>query len=347
MRTRISTLACSLVLALLLPLSSRLSAEDKQFELAQPQMGTVARVICEGRDQKKATKALRAAQLRISELNKVLSDYDARSELSRLGASSPHKRPVSVSKELFEVLTRSRDLSLRTKGAFDITVGPLTKLWRRARRQEKLPDPQRLNMARRSVGYDHILLNKSKQTVQLDAPGMRLDVGGIGKGYAADEALAVLRKMGFSKAMVEIGGDMALGDAPAGTAGWRVAIAPLKPKAPPSQIMRLKNCGVATSGDVWQYVEIGGKRYSHILNPSSGLGLTRRSSATVIARDGCSADALASAVSVMGPMSAVAWTNEQEGVETFMVYETAGAVKTAQSANFSRLLEKPPTARSQ
>ncbi len=150
------------------------------------------------------------------------------------------------------------------------------------------------------VGYQHLQLDAAGRTAKLSAAGTRLDFGGVAVGFAVDEALAVLKQHGLTRVLVNGSGDMAVGDPPPGEAGWRIGVAPLEADQPPSRLLRLAHCGVSTSGDVWQHVEIGGRRYSHIVDPRTGIGLTTRSTVTVIARDGMAADALATAVSVMG-----------------------------------------------
>ena len=128
-------------------------------------------------------------------------------------------------------------------------------------------------------------LDKVARTCTLTKPKMKLDLGGIAKGYAADQALAVLKSQGVVSALVDASGDLAIGAAPPGQQGWKIGIAPLEAGSPPSRFLMLAECGVATSGDAWQFVEIDGHRYSHIIDPHTGIGLTTRSSVTVIAPD--------------------------------------------------------------
>ena len=272
----------------------------QRYKFEQIQMGVPFKIALYARDKTTANKAATAAFARIAQLNAIMSDYDSNSELMRLCRLSGPGKPVKVSRELQHVLVRSLALSKQTGGAFDVTVGPLTKLWRRAHRQKKLPDPKRLAAARQLVGHRLVRIDQRAGTAELLKQGMRLDLGGIAKGYAADEALAVLRLHGISRALIDGSGDIVVGDPPPGQHGWRIGIAPLKPNGPPSRFVHLKNTSIATSGDAFQYVEIGGKRYSHIIDPKTGLGLTGRSSVTVIAADGITADSLASAVNVLG-----------------------------------------------
>jgi thiamine biosynthesis lipoprotein len=166
---------------------------------------------------------------------------------------------------------------------------------------------------------------------------MRLDFGGVAKGRAADAALQTLRDRGLTRALVNAGGDLAVGDAPPGEAGWRIGVAPLQPNEPPRLVLQLTNCGVATSGDAWQYVEIGQQRYSHIVDPRTGIGLTRRSSVTVIARTGQAADGLASAVSVLGPERGVRLIERQEGAACRVVAVEQDQVRTFDSEGWTAL----------
>ena len=326
----------------LLTLAAEPAAEVHRFEAIQRQMGVDFRIVLYAESDKAAENAFEAAYARIGELNSVMSDYDPDSELSRLSRASPTTQPVIVSNDLWHVLGQSQSLSRNTDGAFDVTVGPLSRLWRRARRQRQLPSKQRLDEARAAVGYRHIKLDGGKNRISLTRPNMRLDLGGIAKGYAADEALEVLRSMGHPNALVDGSGDLAIGDAPPDKAGWLIGVAPLEADAPPSRFVRLTNCAIATSGDVWQFVEIDGKRYSHILDPKTGLGLTRRSSVTVIAPHCTSADSLASAISVLGPKRGIDLINRLCKTEALFVYMSGDKQMVRPSNGFSKLTVDRP-----
>lgn len=276
-------------------------ADLARYRYAQIHMGMTFELTLYAADVATANRAAEAAFRRIAELNSILSDYNPASELSRLSDTAGSGQAVKLSDSLWFVLSRSQALAQRTDGAFDVTVGPLVKLWRRARRQKELPDPARLVEARALVGYQHVTLDPVSRSATLARSGMRLDLGGIGAGYAVDEALAVLKEHGITRAMVDASGDIGVSDPPPGAAGWKIGIAPLeKPDGPPSRYLLLFNAAVTTSGDAFQHVEIAGQRYSHIVDPQTGMGLTHRMSVTVIARDCISADSLATAVSVLG-----------------------------------------------
>ncbi len=275
----------------------------ERFESAQPHMGTKFIIVLYAPDEELANRAFEAAFRRIAELDRTLSDYDEQSELSRLSRTAPTPQRVGVSDDLLAVLSSAQRLSVLSHGAFDVTVGPLTRLWRRARRQGELPTQARLQEALAAVGYQSLVVDAQEHTAQLLKPHMRLDVGGIAKGYALDQALRELQRLGIDRAIVNASGDMAASGPPPDKPGWLVGIAPLQPSAPPSVFGYLTHQAIATSGDAFQYVEIAGVRYSHIVDPQTGLGLTQRSSVSILAPNGTDADGLASAVSVLGPES--------------------------------------------
>lgn len=277
-----------------------MQADDPgRFEFAEPHMGTTFRVVLFAPDSATAADGAAAAFAMIAGLDRRLSDYDPSSELSRLGDVAGADEGTEVSPALLDILSRAREWSERTDGAFDVTVGPLTRLWRWSARRGELPDPERLARARAAVGWRHLRLDERAGTVRLTRPGMALDLGGIAKGYAADAALAELARRGLRSALVDAGGDMAVGEAPPGEAGWRVAVEPGGEADAAAGTLVVAGIGIATSGDRFRYFEVDGVRYSHVVDPRTGLGVTRPVAVTVIARDAATADVLASALSVL------------------------------------------------
>jgi FAD:protein FMN transferase len=271
-----------------------------RYEFAEPHMGTLWRITLYAPDQLAASNAVRSAFARVAALDQCMTDYEAESELMRLSKAPPGV-PVPVSDGLFRVLQKSQELAGASGGAFDVTVGPVVQLWRRARRQRELPDPGRLAAARHAVGFTNLRLDPRHRTATLLAGSMRLDLGGIAKGYGADEALRVLRGMGLSRALVAASGDLAIGDPPPGQAGWRVGIGvPRLGTTNLADALVLRRVGVSTSGDVEQFVELAGKHYSHIVDPRTGQALTNRIQATIIANCTTRSDALATTVCVLG-----------------------------------------------
>jgi thiamine biosynthesis lipoprotein len=319
--------------------ASRPAAPLARFEYTRPQMGVPFRIVLYAATQRQADAAARAAFTRIEQLNALLSDYEEDSELSRLSATAGQGQAVPVSEDLWRVLAAGQRLAAQTDGAFDLTAGPVVTLWRRARRQHRLPEPERLAAARAAVGYRHLELNARDRSARLLVPGMRLDLGGIAKGYAVDEALKTLRAHGLTRALVSGGGDLVVGDPPPGTKGWRIEVAPLDaPGAPPARFVRLQHRALATSGDVFQHVEIDGVRYSHIVDPRTGVGLTDHSLVTVIARNGLTADALATAVSVLGPKAGLRLVERTAGAAAYIVRQPGENIEAVEARRFRRFL---------
>ena len=204
-------------------------AGPERYEFDSKHMGTTVRVVLYAADRPAAEHAAKRAFARIAEVEQALSDYKPDSELMRLckaNDADPGK-PRPVGEDLFLVFAAAQSLARQTDGAFDATVGPLVRLWRTARRTQQLPDPADLAAAKALVGYRKVTVDGQAKTVTLAAAGMRPDFGGIGKGYAADRALAVLKRLGATRALVAVAGDIACGDPPPGKPGWAVDVAPL------------------------------------------------------------------------------------------------------------------------
>jgi FAD:protein FMN transferase len=307
---------------------------------AEKHMGTLFRIIVWAADKETAGTASKAAFARVSELNAIMSDYLSTSELMRLCRKAGGE-PVKVSSELFFVLSRAQKAARDSDGAFDVTVGPVVCLWRRARRTGRMPDAKDLEAARALVGYKNIVLDEKSQTIVLLKPGMQLDLGGIAKGYAADEALKVLSKHGLKRALVAAGGDIAVSDPPPGKPGWRIEIAAIDPDKEGKRYLVLANSAISTSGDAEQYVEIDGKRYSHIVDPRTGLGLVGRMSATVVAPNGITSDSLTKVIAVLGPKKGLEIIERTRGVSGRFVRKTEKGTQLFLSNNFPKLQGQP------
>ena len=292
-----------------------------RYEYTQVHMGVQARIALYAADRASADRGVSAAFDRIAALDAILSDYRRDSELTRLGEQSGGG-PVPISPDLFQVLRQAQRLAQRSGGAFDVTAGPLVRLWRAARDAGTLPSPKALDAARARSGYTLLRLHAEDSTATLGRQHMRLDLGGVAKGFAADEALKVLRAQGLPHALIEFGGDIVAGEAPPRardeadrrtpheTAGWRIT-EPLS-----GRTFHLANAAISTSGDTVQFFEIDGVRYSHVLDPRSGRPLTSRIAVTVIAPEGVLSDGLATMLSVLGPEEGMplaerAWPNVQ------------------------------------
>jgi thiamine biosynthesis lipoprotein len=293
--------------AVVLLLLTAASAEPQRFEFESKHMGTTFRIVLYANDPDTARRAAAAGFARVAELDQIMSDYKQTSELMQLCKKFAARvvEPVKVSDDLFFVLQRAEEMSRKSSGAFDVTVGPVVQLWRLARRTQELPDDREFAAARSKVGYEKVELNPLTKSVRLTTPGMQLDLGGIAKGYAADEVLKLLKdRFGITRALVAASGDIACGDPPPGKDAWTVDIAPIA-RGQKVRSLKLANAAVSTSGDLEQFVVIKGVRYSHVLDPRTGLGLTGQRSVTVIAPRGGTADSMTKAVSVLPPDQAM------------------------------------------
>jgi thiamine biosynthesis lipoprotein len=286
--------------------SSELNPDTlRRFEFSHPQMGTVFRLVMYAESESQAQTSALQAFSAIDSMNASMSDYLPESELNRLCNTAGSGRSVRVSEDLWQILKLSEGFSRQSSGAFDATIGPLTRLWRRARNLKELPDSIRVNDAQQLVDFQNLKFKKGKR-IKLKKAGMRLDLGGIAQGYAADRCLKILRENGIRSALADAGGDIALGDPPPGAAGWMIGIpgdnigGSFHPSDTLKRFLSLSNCGITTSGASFRYLEINGKRYSHIIDPHTGWGLTHHMLVTVQASNATIADAWATAISVMG-----------------------------------------------
>ena len=311
-------------------LSPSAAANLQRFEYTQPHMGTTARIVVFGDERGRVDRAAGAAFGRIADLDRRLTDYREDSELMRACREAAyHETPLSD--DVFRVVDAAQTLAVRTGGAFDVTTGPLTRLWRRARRQGEMPDPHEWASARDLVSYRRMHVSRERRAIRLDKTGMRLDVGGIAKGYAADVALEMLRTYGYTRAMVVVGGEVAVSDPPPDQRGWRVTLAPLGRITPPTSQLLISHSGVSTSGDAEQWVDIDGVRYSHVLDPRTGMPLVHRTSVTILARNAMTSDMLATAVSVLGPRHGLALADSTPGAAGLMGVEMDNAVHWSSS----------------
>src|SRR4051795_11053705 len=300
-----------------------------RYEFSSRQMGTEARITLFAASEEAARDAASRAFARIAALDAVMSDYREDSELMRL-CGRAGSGPIHVSDDLFRVLDVSERLARESSGAFDVTAGPLTHVWRRARRVDALPEDADVRSALARTGARKLVLDRHHRTADLRVAGMQIDLGGIGKGYAADEATALLKRLGYRAALVALGGDIVALGAPPGAAGWTIDVTSLQPQEPLRRVL-LRDAAISTSGDAEQSVEIGGVRYSHIIDPRTGAALTGRRSVTVIAPKGALADGLATAVAVLGPADGVALVTRTRGAAASISVAHGEEIRTATS----------------
>jgi FAD:protein FMN transferase len=317
--------------------------ELKRYEFDETAMGTQFRVVFYTTDRERAVTAVTSVFRRVRELETVMSDYKSTSEIMKLCAANDAEPNVArpISADLARVVRASLDVSQLSDGAFDVTIGPLSKLWRDIRKSKMLPPADTLATAKAKVGWRNVELDSQANTLKLKQAGMRLDFGGIGKGFAADEAMSVLKSLGISQALVAAAGDITVSAAPPEREAWQVEIAGIG-TGQPKRTVKLVNASVSTSGDLFQHVEINGVRYSHILDPKTGLGLTGRRSVTVIAPNGTLATFVRLSASVLEPHDALKCLAKLPGVAVFLATKSddVSPVIETQSMNFASYLLK-------
>jgi thiamine biosynthesis lipoprotein len=264
------------------------------FQYSQLHMGVRVNISCYAPNQQTAERACSSVFKRFADLEAIMSDYRPDSEVMKL-CDKAGNGAVAVSPDLYRVIARSQEVAELSYGAFDITCGPVVKLWREARKTKKGPSPFKLDEAKRLVGWGHIFLDPQVSTVDMRLSGQRIDLGGIAKGDGCDQALIELKANGVSRVLIEAGGDMVAGDPPPGRLGWKVKI-----RGGDGEEILLDNQALSTSGDSEQFVEIGGRRFSHIVDPRTGIGLTNRLQVSVLAKNGLTSDPLSTTLCILG-----------------------------------------------
>lgn len=334
--------AIALLVALILILVPGCKTKPVEKELSryyypELQMGTVFHLQFYAPDQATADRAARAAYERVAQLDKMMSDYIPDSELRQLSLA-PVGKPIAVSPDMFRILQTSLKISAESKGAFDVTLGPEIQLWRSSRKSHRMPAPEEVTAAKQSSGYQNLHLDAKAKTVTLLVPGMKLDLGGIAKGFAADAALEVLRTNGIRRAMMAASGDIALGDPPPGKPGWTIDIQSIDHTGNGrTDRLVLSHAGISTSGDTEQYVEIEGKRYSHIVDPKTGLGLLDRIGVTIVAPNATTSDGFSTTVSVMGATNGLRFAESHPGIGVMIVHLTEHGRDKIENDRYKRL----------
>ncbi len=294
----------------------------KLLTFVEAHMGTrfTVRTWVEDGRESELVPVVKAVFSRIAQLDQALSDYLPESEINLL-AKAPVDQSITVSDDLFRLFSTAETLARETDGAFDITAGPLIRLWRMSRKNDKLPTEKQLLSAKARTGYQLLELNSEAQTITKHTAGMLFDAGGIAKGYASDAALKILRESGFPRSLVAASGDIAVGEPPPGESGWRVGIETLDigHDLKDLQAITLVNQAISTSGDSRQYWEHDGVRYSHIISTKTGLGLTERIGASVIAPDATTSDSYATAVVLLGVKEGLQFIWNKRGIECQIV----------------------------
>ncbi len=310
-------------------------AQPQKFTFQSPKMGATFTIHVYATNTKSAARAADRAFAAVDSLNLIFSDYLATSELSQLSQTAGTGNEVLLSPALFDILQQSKVAYQKSKGAFDISVGTLTQLWRKSRKTKQLPDSITLQKALQTVGFGNVKLNNKQKTCALLQPGTLLDLGGIGKGYAAQVMLKIMQEAGFRQVLCDAAGNMAIGEAPPNRQGWSVGVQlPDAHNKLLDKFLMLKNIAVSTSGDVYQFVEIEGVRYSHIVNPKTGLGLTNQRQVTVVAKHAAQADWLSTACCIL-PIEQALRLVKKEKATALILEQKNGEIITWKSKDWA------------
>ena len=288
-------------------------------------MGTFSRVVVIAETEEAARACAEAALAEQRRVDFLMSGYKVDSELSRVNRQA-FEKPVQVGEATFEVVQKAVHFSRLSDGAFDVTVGPLVDLLHAAAEANAPPTDAALAEARSKVGYEKLILEESARTIRFAVKGMRIDLGGIAKGYAIDKSVEAMKQRGALGGMVDVGGDVrCFGKPPRGQESWLIGLQ--DPNVAPDDlgstqpllVLKVTDEAVTTSGSYRRFTVAGGARESHIMDAHTGHGANALASVTLIAPDATTADALATAVSVLGLREGMALVSQLPGTETILI----------------------------
>lgn len=282
-------------------------------------MGNRFQLSAVGETEEWAIDCIEAGIAEIRRIEHLLTTFSEESETALINRHAG-VRPVAVSREIFSLIQRSVRISQVTQGAFDITYGSVDKrLWNFDSKMDRLPDASTASKMVRLINYRNILINETDLSVMLKEKGMRIGFGGIGKGYAADRAKLIMQGKGVESGIVNASGDMATwGFQPDGSP-WTIGIADPNMQNRIFSYMNISNMAIATSGNYEKYIFVKGKRYSHTINPKTGLPVTGIKSVTIVSPNAEIADAMATPVMIMGIAAGLDMINQMKGVEAIVV----------------------------
>jgi len=315
----------------------------QRVEVQRSLMTTWVHIIAYGADRREVARTIQAAFERMSVLERELSRFKSESDVARIN-DAPAGTPLAVGEDTWRVLAAARTAWERTGGVFDVTVGPLIALWRRSAERGQLPTGEELGRARACVGFDKVRLLSAGRRVVLSEPGMSIDLGGVAKGYIVDRAVDLLRQRGIASALVDAGGDVRVLGRRGDGQPWVTAVRNPETEdgRPFPATLVVSDLAVVTSGSYARYVEIAGRRYTHIIDPRTGWPETDVASATVLGPDAVSTDALATALAVLGPEDAVALIESLPGYECLVISGKGAEQRLSRSSGFARYEAFPP-----
>ena len=326
-----------LIFLLLLPFT--LSAQLKRFQFSENKMGSPFNIIFYHTDSTAAVLLAKECFLIVDSLNNIFSDYSTESEIGKL-ALLTNQTDLKVSDELFAMIIKSKDVWERSGKTFDITIGALTQLWRKVKKENRFPSETEIKAAKELTGFNNLVINERSETISFKKPGIRFDFGGIVPGYVAQKVIDFLKTKNINIALVDASGDIVMGDAPPGKEGWTIGVnLPENEHETWDKKLELKNFAVSTSGDVYRYTIHNGIKYSHIIDPETGYGLTSQRNVTVIAKYGADADWLATACSILPVKKALTLAKKEHAA--IMIATLSGEkIVTYKSKSFDKYFQK-------
>ncbi|NGZ02389.1 MAG: thiamine biosynthesis protein ApbE [Nitrospira sp. WS238] len=284
---------------------------------AQMHMGTLVTLTVVAPDTSLKDRAMRAGFDEIKRLEQLLSTWRPDSELSHVNAEAG-RRPVRVSQETVELVARSLDMAQLTRGGFNIALGPAVDAWSVTERQ-RIPDDEELRQLKPLLDWTSIQVNRETKTIYLPREGMRIDIGGIGKGYAADRAIEQMKRAGATGGVVALSGDIKTFGVLPEQSGFPVGIKHPRREGELVAIVELKDEAISTAGDYERFFEREGVRYHHILAPQTLQPARACQSVTIIAKEGVVADGLDTGIFVLGPEEGMALVEGLPGVEAVII----------------------------
>ena len=302
--------------SLILTLIPHSTYSSNLYKFHQVAMGTVIEITLVGDNEEAANKAALRAFQEVKRIEQLMSPWIESADVFRINQSSGKER-VKISNETLEVIKKAQEISELSDGRFDITVGPLAELWRKAREKKIPPSAEEVKEKLGLVNFKNIEMDREGK-VFLKKKGMAVDLGGIAKGYAVDRAFELLKSLGYKDLIVNAGGDLRVGGLK-NNQPWSIGIQ--HPRESQNFLARISisDMAVATSGDYERFFIYEGRRYHHIFNPKDGFPTDDCQSVTVLCKEGMMADALATAVFVLGPEKGYALCQKLEGVDCLIM----------------------------
>lgn len=295
-------------------------AQDRAYNKSLALMGSVFEitVVASTQEEAWANSQIDMAIGEIRRIERLISSWEENSQTAEINRNAGNK-PVKVDPELFDLIDRSKKISNLTGGAFDLTFSSMIDLWRFDGSMEKLPSDEEIAGAITLIGHTRIILDKKDTTVFLDGPGMKIGFGGIGKGYAANRARDLLLRGGVKSGVIRAGNDLLAWGAQPGGEPWKIGIASPSDTETVAAWFNIDRMAVATSGDYDNFITLQGKKYSHIIDPRTGWPARGLKSVTVVCSNAELADALTTALFVMGREAGLELVNQLNGIECLFV----------------------------